>query len=176
MNPATNASRARTEDWTITGDDGPRRVNEYAASLLTAGKRAPVVRTGEREPISHLVRQLVYRRDGYACRVCGAAPRARLATRRSGPLHLDHIIPWSAGGPDRSDNLRTLCGPCNQQRSNYVTGDEQPSTPIVRICIPCNPCINPNDHKAICAASQTIKVYCGHCSCISWTIATAHIL
>ncbi len=30
-------------------------------------QHAPIVRTGEREPIKSLVRQLVYRRDNWTC-------------------------------------------------------------------------------------------------------------
>ena len=47
-----------------------------------------------------------------------------------GPLHLDHIVPWSAGGPDTSENLRLLCEPHNLDRSNFVdhAGPKQGAT------------------------------------------------
>jgi hypothetical protein len=137
--------------------------------------RAPVIRTGERQPISPLVRQLVYRRDNWQCQRCGAYPSAPIAKRRSGPLHLDHIIPWSAGGSDRSDNLRTLCEPCNLERSNWVTSVDEPAMPIVRVCVPCVvlprlwslPDVTPGDE---------LTVYCGSCSHVSWTFPGAHVL
>lgn len=47
-----------------------------------------------------------------ACRYCGT-------TRR--PLHLDHLIPWSAYGCDHPHNLRLACPPCNDTRSNFAT-------------------------------------------------------
>lgn len=92
-----------------------------ASALLpepTAGPvRWPVIRTGEREPISWLIRLSVYRRDGFTCKACGYYDRVALSMEH---LELDHCIPWSAGGPDDSDNLRTLCTWCNQRRSNWV--------------------------------------------------------
>lgn len=120
-------------------DDDPRTTEQIMLDSIgfTPSKRAEVLRTGERAPISRLVRQLVYKRDRWTCQNCGDCPFAAAKDRRSGPLHLDHIKPWSAGGSDRSDNLRTLCEPCNMQRSNYVTGQEVAALPIVRICAPC---------------------------------------
>lgn len=139
------------------------------ADLLDGGERAPRIRTGPRDPISPLVRQLVYRRDQYRCQSCGAVPNARDPHRRSGALHLDHIIPWSAGGPDRSDNLRTLCGPCNEKRSNFVTGKEKPSTPIVRICLPCLT-------NAYARPDGAFDVYCACRHHPSWALPGWHIL
>lgn len=26
---------------------------------------------------------------------------------------MDHVIPWSQGGPTELDNLQLLCGPCD---------------------------------------------------------------
>lgn len=51
-------------------------------------------------------RRAVYQRDGHRCLRCGATDR----------LSLDHVIPWSQGGADDIDNLRTLCSPCNSSR------------------------------------------------------------
>jgi len=137
-------------------------------------QRAPVIRTGDREPIKSLVRQLVYRRDNWTCQRCGAVPFARLESRRSGPLHLDHIVPWSAGGSDRSDNLRTLCGPCNMERSNYVHASDTATMPIVRICAPCAIPLVSDPLTAI--PDDALTVYCGMHSHVSWTIKTAQIL
>lgn len=46
----------------------------------------------------------VFDRDGYACVYCGAADK---------PLHCDHVIPLSRGGPSSIDNLATACAGCN---------------------------------------------------------------
>lgn len=59
-----------------------------------------------RAHISNSVRQHVYARDAHQCVACGATDR----------LSLDHIVPWSAGGSDKADNLRTLCVPCNSRK------------------------------------------------------------
>ncbi|QBC87855.1 HNH endonuclease [Mycobacterium avium subsp. hominissuis] len=64
--------------------------------------------TEDRAPISTHLRTLVYKRDNFACVWCGSCTR----------LELDHVVPWSAGGSDTIDNLRTLCHDCNAYRSN----------------------------------------------------------
>ena len=96
-------------------------------------KRWPLVRLGEREPISPVVRRLVFERDGGCCLSCGTQLTVREA-------QLDHIIPWSAGGPDDSWNLRILCEPCNYDRSNFhgpldVVAARRP--PVAACCVGC---------------------------------------
>ncbi len=41
----------------------------------------------------------------------------RLST---GDLSLDHIYPWSLGGPDTVENLRVLCRSCNSRKGANV--------------------------------------------------------
>jgi HNH endonuclease len=70
-----------------------------------------VVRTRHdqrRRPIPQRIRRLVHVRDNWQCIWC-ATPD---------PLQIDHIVPWSAGGSDDIDNLRTLCASCNAYRRN----------------------------------------------------------
>lgn len=52
----------------------------------------------------------VYERDGGACLECGTTV----------DLTLDHIHPFSKGGSDEMDNLRTLCRPCNSRKGAKV--------------------------------------------------------
>ncbi len=59
------------------------------------------------------LRVAVYRRDGFACLHCGAAQR----------LTLDHIYPFSKGGPDTYENLQTLCLRCNIRKGARVPVD-----------------------------------------------------
>jgi hypothetical protein len=93
-------------------------------------ERMPVVRTGERAPISPAVRLGVWLRDSGRCRWCGCAER--------GQMVLDHIVPWSAGGSDRSDNLRVLCWDCNDRRSNFQTDAAMARvTPVSYACSRC---------------------------------------
>jgi HNH endonuclease len=67
-------------------------------------------RDDERKPIASEIREHVFARDGYRCVRCGS----------SGRLTLDHIYPWSLGGPDTEDNLQTLCRPCNSSKGARV--------------------------------------------------------
>ena len=69
------------------------------------------------------VRRRVYERDKGRCQECG----------NSGPgieLHIDHIYPWSRGGPNTEDNLQLLCRTCNLAKGSKVR-DLQPIPPDV---------------------------------------------
>ena len=50
------------------------------------------------------------------CLLCGA-------TKDDTKLHVDHIVPWSQGGPTELDNLQTLCARCNLGKGNRTTDD-----------------------------------------------------
>lgn len=99
---------ARIKDFTSIGEV------IAAGQLWQTNQRHDVVRSGEREPIPGHVRAAVWYRDRGECDYC---PQD---TQHEGPLHLDHIIPWSAGGPDTTDNLRLLCEDHNLRRSNFI--------------------------------------------------------
>lgn len=64
--------------------------------------------------INEKVRLQVFRRDNYACVICGKSP----AAHRGITLHLDHKVPFSKGGDNSKENLRTLCNRCNLGRGN----------------------------------------------------------
>lgn len=70
--------------------------------------------------IPDAVRHAVYARDGWRCVSCGA----------SKPLSLDHIHPWSLGGPDTEENLQTLCRPCNSRKGARLDAVGQPRRPV----------------------------------------------
>ena len=53
--------------------------------------------------VPNSVRRAIYRRDGYACALCGD-PRA---------LTIHHVWPRSAGGGNSPTNLITLCRYCH---------------------------------------------------------------
>lgn len=67
--------------------------------------------SSDRDPIPAQLRFRILQRDGFRCRYCG----------RSSPdgavLHVDHVIPFSAGGPTTEDNLMTSCEQCNLGKS-----------------------------------------------------------
>lgn len=52
------------------------------------------------------LREIVFARDGAACRYCGSADY----------LECDHVIPLSRGGRSRLDNLVTACRACNRSK------------------------------------------------------------
>jgi hypothetical protein len=109
----------------------PRHIQELEMAGLwepvTLATRTGVLYTGWRvsrvhEPtqsrrpyIPRATRAAVYDRDGWCCQICG--------TREQ--LTLDHIVPYSHGGPDTVDNLRTLCHPCNSRRGADRLTDEE---------------------------------------------------
>jgi 5-methylcytosine-specific restriction endonuclease McrA len=57
-------------------------------------------------------RAYVLRRDRYRCRHCGS--------RRD--LVIDHIVPWSWGGPTVVSNLQVLCRRCNNSKGARYKG------------------------------------------------------
>jgi len=63
-----------------------------------------------RRKIPTALRLAIYERDGHACLECGT----------SDDLTLDHIYPWSLGGEDTEENLRTLCRPCNSSKGARI--------------------------------------------------------
>lgn len=110
--------------------------------------RYPVLRTAgsEGRQLDPEIRKLVLRRDRYRCVFCG----------KDGLLEVDHIIPWSAGGSDDLDNLRTLCKSCNQDRSNFrVPADSCRRLPNSIECVYCTPDL---------IGETTTPVYCIQCN------------
>lgn len=77
--------------------------------------------------ISLSLRYRVLSRDRFRCVICGASP-AKDATVE---LHVDHVFPWSKGGQNTEENLRTLCLKCNLGKGATVE-DAQPAVPIVK--------------------------------------------
>jgi HNH endonuclease len=126
---ANSIADAATEAWKPQAIIDVFRPMVDTLAGAAAHERNPVVRTGERAPISSELRRGIFARDRGRCQLCGGhAPHGEL----------DHIVPWSAGGSDRSSNLRLTCLDCNQQRSNYVTvADAHFALPIARSCQAC---------------------------------------
>lgn len=61
--------------------------------------------------ISTRTRSLVFERDGFRCRRCGAEPtHSRLV--------VDHVVPVAKGGTADLANLQTLCWPCNAGKAD----------------------------------------------------------
>jgi hypothetical protein len=133
--------------------NGGRRLVEAPVDV---GERWPVVRWGGRPPVNRVTRRLVYKRDDYRCQFCEVV----------GLMELDHIIPWSAGGPDTSENFRCLCRKCNEDRSNYRTALDSPAIPVTLACDNCIQGwvrIHGFSRYGRCLAGPGVEAYCGNC-------------
>lgn len=103
---------------------------EAVGHVCDPPRRFPRVRRGERTPLPSWFRNAVLMRDDYTCKTC---------FQQGGRLEVDHLIPWSSGGPDSSWNLRILCHACNQERSNFRShGWDYSVRPIVLNCVECD--------------------------------------
>jgi hypothetical protein len=60
-----------------------------------------------RDPIPAQLRFRVLSRDHFRCQYCGRSQA------EGAILHLDHVVPFSKGGPTTEDNLITACMDCN---------------------------------------------------------------
>ena len=69
---------------------------------------APAAR---RPGISPTIRAAVIARDGYTCQLCGGGVEP-------GDVHLDHIKPFSKGGPTTVHNLQVTHSLCNIRKGN----------------------------------------------------------
>jgi len=70
---------------------------------------------GQRLPPSEwgIVREVVFERDGHACRYCGS--------RRD--LEGDHILPLCRGGSNLFQNVATACEPCNRAKGKRTLSE-----------------------------------------------------
>ena len=82
-------------------------INEGPSSYTAAPEKASTAKASRN--INPRLRFLVMQRDYFKCCACGASPAKDPAVT----LHVDHIIPWSKGGPTEMENLQTLCSKCN---------------------------------------------------------------
>lgn len=55
------------------------------------------------------LRYKILSRDRFRCVICGSSPAKDISVE----LHVDHLHPWSRGGKNVPENLRTLCSKCN---------------------------------------------------------------
>ena len=65
----------------------------------------------ERPKIPRWMRRAVMLRDGLLCQIC-------LLPVDASDVHLDHLIPFSLGGPTTVPNLRVTHSSCNVHRGN----------------------------------------------------------
>jgi len=134
-----------------------------------AETRWPVIRWGERERIDPLVRWIIFQRDGGFCTACGTLLTIRTA-------ELDHIVPWSAGGTDASENLRVLCHWCNAERSNFVGLLDVWAARRQPVCWGCAACSHLDDYgQDVCEPAaiepDMVPAFCGFCGIVSRAFA-----
>lgn len=82
-------------------------------TLQITGLHKVVLRKSQRN-IEQGVSWAVYRRDGYACRYCGADDV---------PLTVDHVVRWEMMGDSVANNLLCACRKCNKTRGNMEYPD-----------------------------------------------------
>lgn len=80
-------------------------INAEAVDEVRRSKYGRVIDGRARRDISAPVRRFVMERDK-VCQSCGTVDA----------LTLDHVLPYSLGGPDTVENLRVLCRPCNSRK------------------------------------------------------------
>jgi hypothetical protein len=102
--PFFPSARSRGESWL------PLKTPELRQAWLnTRAVEQPKVdtRRGARtRTIGYALRFQVLRRDGFTCQYCGRKPPEV-------KLHIDHLQPWSSGGLNALENLKTSCEACN---------------------------------------------------------------
>ena len=129
-------------DGQTLGRNGFRRITDPIARLLQeAGLPEPAGEPTVRAPewfnpdaitdvlvpnrtrqIPASIRRAVLERDGEQCVRCGQGPP-------DVELHVDHIFPWSKGGPNEAWNLRVLCQTCNLSKGARV--EDGAAVPVV---------------------------------------------
>jgi len=109
--PFVPRGRSRGESWVVVEGDG--MVADWLCGAPTdegRSQRSGVPGGGRSRTIPLTLRFVVLRRDDFRCTYCGRRPPEVV-------LHLDHVVPFSAGGLTTAENLRTACHECNLGKS-----------------------------------------------------------
>lgn len=75
--------------------------------------------------VSKKLRFEVFRRDGFACRYCGAS------AMKGAVLEVDHVVPKTLGGRDEPRNLVTACEPCNSGKGDTSLNAQTVEEPML---------------------------------------------
>lgn len=93
-------------------------ISEESGAEVSASPTSPLTTP---RSISLSLRYKVLSRDKFRCVICGRSP----AKDPSVELHVDHIHPWSKGGKNTEENLRTLCFDCNLGKGARIESTQQ---------------------------------------------------
>lgn len=77
-------------------------------------KKIPIIEKTRTIPLS--IRLKVLSRDKFRCIFCGKSPATDVGIK----LHIDHVLPFSKGGTNETNNLQTLCNECNLGKSDNI--------------------------------------------------------
>lgn len=91
----------------------PNGRNEPVPHAHTCTHQKP---DSEKHAIKIGLRYEVLKRDSFRCVICGRSPATTLGLE----LHVDHIIPFSAGGKTIPENLRSTCSECNLGKGTKI--------------------------------------------------------
>ena len=125
--PSTVGSKPyvlRWGGWRVALAAFVKRVNETEKTIEARGETRQEPKpldsptTAVPRSISLALRYKVLSRDHFRCVTCGASP----AKDGGVELHVDHITPWSRGGANVEQNLRTLCSRCNLGKGVRIDG------------------------------------------------------
>ena len=78
--------------------------------------------------VSPRLRYLVLIRDGCKCVICGHGPNENAV------LHIDHVVPQSAGGKHTARNLIACCAKCNLGKG-YLNGLSEDARQRVQLAL-----------------------------------------
>ena len=96
---------------------GPRRIFRFVLKALDDLEDEPIespqesLHLAQTRQIPTAVKQLVYKRDGGKCVICGASDQ----------IHFDHDLPYSRGGSSATaENVRILCARHNLSKGARI--------------------------------------------------------
>lgn len=93
---------------------------------IQAGKPLPEGTDYQRGPRYKVdtLREAVFQRDGYTCKVCGASPfrKDNAGKKKNVILHVHHALFWKGDHTDRLSGLLTVCDRCHTPKNHKEGG------------------------------------------------------
>ena len=117
------AARAHKQAWRRRWQRGRYQTDPLFRRQRAAQNRRRLLLRGGAGLRKHISQLLA--RDGAVCGIC----KCPLPTDRS-QWHVDHIVPFSLGGPNSLHNLRLAHARCNEARGNRIEPHTQYALPV----------------------------------------------